>query len=285
VADISIIVPAYRAGRYVQRCLEAIYSQETNEEIIIVDNGSEKAAIRHFLNKYPEVVFIENKENRGTSFARNQALRRAKGDWIVFMDADSYIGEGFLPKLKKIISSLSSDIGSFSPKILKNESTIFSCGLFLSSLYRSYNIAAGQKSQKYKDKFEILGPNTCCGVYRRRALEQIAKEGKVFDEEFFFLWEDFDIALRLKKAGFKSLFVPELVCFHKGGSAPIERMQRRYFHFSGRLRLIKKNYKGKRRFFFFLRSFVYDFLRSLHFFIFNPYRHQAFRDILSIMRK
>ncbi|MDD6134185.1 MAG: glycosyltransferase family 2 protein [Selenomonadaceae bacterium] len=91
---ISVIVPAYNAGDYIERCLKSILQQTyKNLEIIVVDDGSidnTKTIVRKYQEKDPRISLIVT-ENHGVSHARNIALDKVTGEYVGFVDADDWI--------------------------------------------------------------------------------------------------------------------------------------------------------------------------------------------------
>ncbi|WP_102408573.1 glycosyltransferase [Parabacteroides bouchesdurhonensis] len=93
---ISFIVPAYNAGRYVLQCLQSLYDQNLHPddfEVIVVNDGSTDgslAVIGEFAVGWSNLVII-NQENQGVSVARNTGLKRARGRYVMFVDADDYL--------------------------------------------------------------------------------------------------------------------------------------------------------------------------------------------------
>ncbi len=97
----SVIVVACGEGRRIERCLEAL--ERTREaqhplEILVVDNGC-SAATRAWLARRPDLHVIQNDHNLGAPAARNQALARARGEWIVFLDDDVVVTQHWLSRL------------------------------------------------------------------------------------------------------------------------------------------------------------------------------------------
>lgn len=93
---LSIIIPAYNAENYIERCIDSILDQQYNNEIeiIVVNDGSTdstEGVLENYCRKYPTIFKIVTKENGGVSSARNAGLDVATGDWIWFCDADDYI--------------------------------------------------------------------------------------------------------------------------------------------------------------------------------------------------
>jgi glycosyltransferase involved in cell wall biosynthesis len=94
--DISIIIPMYNAGNYIQNVINSIYGQENHSfsfEIIIIDDKStdnSKDIVEEM--QHNEVILIELQQNGGTARARNEGLKNAAGKWILFLDSDDKFG-------------------------------------------------------------------------------------------------------------------------------------------------------------------------------------------------
>lgn len=100
--QISIIIPTYNSQKYIGRCLDSILKQTyKNFEIIIINDGSTDNTLEicnQYLTKHPKTQII-SKENEGVSTARNEGLKRARGEWICFIDSDDYILPYYLESL------------------------------------------------------------------------------------------------------------------------------------------------------------------------------------------
>jgi glycosyltransferase involved in cell wall biosynthesis len=98
----SIIIPAYNCERTISRTLESILFQtfRNDVEIIVVNDGSTDSTI-DVLQKYIKNIILINKENGGSSSARNTGLRKAKGEYILFADSDDIWKENLLEIIEK----------------------------------------------------------------------------------------------------------------------------------------------------------------------------------------
>jgi|GEM_PF-910732 len=87
---ISIVIPCYNAGRYLQACLDSIYNQTYSDfEIILIDDGStDNTNAILARNDDPRIVYITNKKNRGISYSLNRGIKVARGKYIARMDGD-----------------------------------------------------------------------------------------------------------------------------------------------------------------------------------------------------
>ena len=97
---ISIIIPVYNSEKYIEKCLNSILKQKyTNYEIIIVNDGSKdnsQVIIDEFVNNYPEKIKAFLQENKGVSVTRNEAILKATGDYIMFVDNDDFLDDDYL---------------------------------------------------------------------------------------------------------------------------------------------------------------------------------------------
>lgn len=91
---ITIIVPCFNQGRFLNETLQSIYEQTyTNWECLIIDDGSidnSTEIAKQWQDKDNRFIYLYQ-ENKGVSAARNKALKLAKGEWIQFLDADDFL--------------------------------------------------------------------------------------------------------------------------------------------------------------------------------------------------
>ena len=102
---ISVIVPVYNAEKYLERCIESILCQKTNEEyeVILINDGSTDNSLqicRRYEQKDKRIKII-NQENKGVAVARNQGISVASGQFVVFIDSDDYVKPNFITECSK----------------------------------------------------------------------------------------------------------------------------------------------------------------------------------------
>lgn len=110
---ISIIIPIYKAEKYLHPCVESVLAQSYTEfELLLVDDGSpdESGRICDDYAASDSRVVVIHKDNGGVSSARNLGLDRAKGKWIVFIDSDDLIVSTFLEDCMSAIKSSGGDL-------------------------------------------------------------------------------------------------------------------------------------------------------------------------------
>jgi len=107
----SIIVPVYNVEKYLPKCIESILKQTYQDyELLLVNDGTKdnsQSIIDKYTEKYPDKVKGFIKENGGLSDARNYGVRRASGEYIIFIDSDDYIDERLLENVYKEIEKYS----------------------------------------------------------------------------------------------------------------------------------------------------------------------------------
>lgn len=95
--EVSIIVPVYNTAKYLRKCLDSLVMQDAtnvNYELIVVNDGSpdeSDAIIKEYQEKYSNLITYVKKENGGLSSARNEGLKYAEGNYILFIDSDDYV--------------------------------------------------------------------------------------------------------------------------------------------------------------------------------------------------
>jgi len=197
----SIIIPAYNEAQNIKKCLESVtrlnYPKE-NYEIIVVDNNSTDGT-EEVIGRFKQVVYLQEAQ-KGGAFARNTGIRSAKHGILVFLDADTNVSENWLTKLLEPFRD--KDIGAVGGKIrpLAKGNAI--------SEYLS--ISLFMRYPRYGKRREMKGYPSCNLAVRKELLDQ------GFDTAIFDTYgEDKDICYRILNKGFKVIFQPEAVIYHR----------------------------------------------------------------------
>lgn len=102
---VSIIVPVYNVERYIERCMQSLYSQTyKNIEIILVDDEStdNSGSICDQYEKADSRIKVVHKKNAGLGMARNTGLKLMTGNYVMFVDSDDYIEKDAVERMLKI---------------------------------------------------------------------------------------------------------------------------------------------------------------------------------------
>ena len=97
---VSIIIPVYNSENYLHRCFDSILNNEyDNLEIIPINDGSKDGSqkvIDEYKEKYPKTFFPIQQENQGIGMARNNAMEKATGEYMMFVDNDDFIDKDYI---------------------------------------------------------------------------------------------------------------------------------------------------------------------------------------------
>jgi GT2 family glycosyltransferase len=296
---VSIVIVTHNAREIIKECLNSVYAQDFKDfEVIVVDNDSRDGTKEFIRENFPQAKLVENGDNLGFCQANNQGIEIAKGEFTLTLNSDVILENNFLSELLKTSKNLGSNFGMLSPKILKmDKKTIDSTGLILTKARRFYNRGSGEiDSGQYDDKREIFGPCAAAALYKREMLEQIKIRGNSifirgnscsehFDNDFFFLVEDVDLAWRANLSGWRGYFIPQAKCYHLGNSSGMDKKLRQYLSFRNRYFMMLKNERLGN----FLKNLLfilpYDVLRFFKLIITNRHITKAIFEIVYLLGK
>lgn len=210
---VTFIVVNWNGAEYLEECLHSLLRQSYGSfEVIVVDNGSTDRSREILENRHPDILLIRNEENRGFGPANNQALMRASGDLIAFINNDAVLEQTWLEQM--VASFQDPGVGMAAGKTLSyfDRDVIDNTGHLL--YWDGVNRGRG-RLQKDRGQFDALStalfPSGCACVFRASTLQQIG----CFDEDFFLYGDDTEIGLRARLAGWECSFVPRAVAYHR----------------------------------------------------------------------
>ena len=98
---VSVVIVNWNTGPYIARCLESIYRPELNAtvETFVVDNASKDGSDKIVASDFPQVNLIQKDRNLGFAAAANEAIRVARGRYILLLNPDTRLDPGALDKL------------------------------------------------------------------------------------------------------------------------------------------------------------------------------------------
>lgn len=240
----SVIIPNWNGRHHLQECLDSLSRQTCRDfEVLLVDNGSTDGSVDFVRTAFPDTRLVELARNRGFAAGVNRGIEAACGEYVVLLNNDTEVEPRWLESLDAAIVE-NPDVWMFASKLLNyyDRNSIDSAGDALDLALGPYKIGEHEPSGNYREKSFIFGACGGGGCFRRELFNRIG----LFDEQFFAYFEDIDLSFRANWAGFRCLFVPEAVIFHKvGGTSDTNQenkdrfdiMRRRNFIF-----MLIKNY-------------------------------------------
>ncbi len=240
---VSIIIPNWNGRHHLDTCLSSLREQSyADYEVILVDNASADDSVSFIRENFPEIRIVALNENRGFTGACNAGYAEARGEYIVLLNNDTEVDEGWLEAIVDAFER-HEDVGSVASKILlfDRRDHFHTAGDYYRLDGIPGNRGVWQKDLGQYDRQEYIF--SACGAaaaYRRTMLEQIG----FLDERFYFSCEDVDLGWRAHLGGWRVLYVPSAVVYHKlkatGGDVTAS-----YYDGRNYLYLIWKNYPSR----------------------------------------
>jgi len=229
VLDVSIIIVSWNTKQILKDCLESVFRQQADFEVIVVDNASDDGSTEMVKNDFPQVLLLTNRENRGFAAANNQGLKIAKGRYILLLNSDTLVlGDCISPMVS--FADARPDVGIAGCQVLNPDRTTQpTCfmfpslvNMFLSStyLYKFFprNRFFGREQMTWWDREDFREVDVVTGCFmfvRRQAIEQVG----LMDESFFMYGEETDWCFRFKTNGWKVMFAPVGRIIHLGAAS------------------------------------------------------------------
>jgi len=234
---LSIVIVSFNVEELLAKCLESIekYSEGITKEVFVVDNNSSDNTVLRIRKDFPKVTLIANKKNLGFSKANNQALKKAKGDYLLVLNPDTELKPDTLVKMIDFMRK-NKDVAVSTCRVeLADGSLDRDCRRHFPTPWRSFchfsNLSKIFSKSKIFDQYYMgyvpdnieQEVDACAGAFMMIRAEALKKVG-YFDEDFFFYGEDLDWCWRFRENGYRIVYTPITKIIHyKGASSGIKK--------------------------------------------------------------
>lgn len=209
-------------------CLESLKdaSKKLDFDVFVVDNVSRDGSFEKAKKYFPQFNFIKNDDNLGYGKAHNIALKKAKTPYLLVLNPDTQIPVESLIELLGYMEK-NPDVGIASPRIEKADGSLELAshrGFPTPKASFMYYFLKNDKLYHLTDRdmSKIHEVDSVIGAFMFIRKEALDKAG-YFDEDYFLYGEDIDICFRVKKAGYKVMYLPNIKAMHiKGVSSGIK---------------------------------------------------------------
>jgi GT2 family glycosyltransferase len=280
---LTIIIVNYNVKFFLEQCLLSVrkavqHLSQSNPvhkaEIIVVDNNSVDSSVSMLQSKFPDVILIANKENKGFSVANNQAIHISKGEYVLLLNPDTVVEEYTFQKIIAFMDEhpeagalgvkMIDGKGEFLPESkrgLPTPSIAFYKVFGLSGLFPKSSVF-GKYHLGYLDKNKIHEVDILAGACMLIRKEALDKTG-LLDENFFMYGEDIDISYRIQKAGYKNYYFPDTQIIHyKGESTKKSSVNYVFVFYRAMIIFAKKHFSQKNASLFTLFINIAIYLRA-----------------------
>lgn len=275
--DLSVIIVNYNVKHFLEQCLHSVQKAAKNvtAEIFVVDNNSVDGSAGFIQNKFPEIHFIQNKKNVGFSKANNQAIKLAKGKYILLLNPDTVVEEDTFTKVIAFMER-HPEAGGLGVKMIDGK------GKFLPeskrglptpwvAFYKMFGLSKifpkskqfGKYHLSYLNENEIHEVDVLAGAFMFLRKSVLEKTG-LLDETFFMYGEDIDLSYRIQLGGFKNYYFPKTTIIHyKGESTKKGSLNYVRVFYNAMIIFAKKHFPGEKAGMFSLLIKLAIYVRAL----------------------
>jgi len=231
---LSIIIVSYNVAYFLEQALlsvrAAIEEKEWEAEVFVVDNNSKDNSVELVRNQFPEVHLIANQENTGFSTANNQAIREAKGEYVLLLNPDTVVAEDTFEQVIEFMDA-HEDAGGLGVKMIDGKGdflpeskrglpspSVAFCKMFGLSKVFSKSKTFNWYYLGHLDAGETQEVEVLAGAFmlmRKSVLDEIG----LLDETFFMYGEDIDLSWRILQGGYKNYYYPHTQIIHYKGES------------------------------------------------------------------
>lgn len=229
--SVAVSIPSWNTIELLPACLESLAGQGVALETIVIDNGSNDGTLAYL--EHEGVPHVSLPRNVGFAAAVNLGVARTAAPAVLVLNADTVLEPGCVATL---LAALGADtaLGGVQPRILQLEggagvprsvdkARIYSAGQALTRDGRAVELGAGEEQRlEHLQRREVFGVCGAACLLRRELFEQLGG----YDEPYFAFYEDVDLNVRARIAGWRFEYVPEAVVWHVGNASWSEGFQR-----------------------------------------------------------
>ena len=210
----SVIIPNWNGVAYLPTCLGALQGQRfTDLETIVVDNGSHDGSLELLAREYPQVKVIALPKNLGFAGGCNVGLQKASGQVLCILNNDTQVEPDWLAELLAALER-HPDAGMATSRVrlFDDRSRLHTTGDFVrvNGTFDSRGVWQLDEGQFDQEEY-VFGAAGVAPAFRREMLDDIG----LFDADLMSYCEDVDLSWRAQLAGYKCIYAPRAVLYHK----------------------------------------------------------------------
>ena len=215
MSEITVVIPNYNGMKYLPGCMTSLCERQEDApeyEVLIIDNASADESVEYLEKEWcrksgVRVSLIPMSENTGFCHAVNLGIRKAQSPYVILLNNDTKVEQGFLRGLYDAIRE-DERIFSVSAKMLMwdKPELIDDAGDRYCALGWAYSRGKGRPADKYEKNVSVFSACGGAAIYRRSVFEEIG----YFDENHFAYLEDLDIGYRARIYGYENRYEKQI---------------------------------------------------------------------------
>jgi GT2 family glycosyltransferase len=227
---LSVLIVNWNTHRFLKSCLSSLSRFPSREptEVVVVDNASSDGSAGMVADEFPQVRLVASPSNTGYAKGNNLAFEQAGGDWLLTLNPDTEVVEGTLDEAIRVLVE-NPKAGCVGVRQIGPDGSVQKSvrgfPTFLGILGDVLKIRTGQFDSYRLSRFdygvqqEAPQPMGTFLLFRRAALAGVGDPKHPFDEDFPIFFNEVDLLLRLRKAGWTTLYTPNAQILHHGGES------------------------------------------------------------------
>ena len=214
-AKISIIILNWNGVKLLADSLQSLSRQTyINREIILSDNGSTASSVSLVRGSFPEIKIILLPDNQGFTGGNAAGIKIADGQFIALLNNDTRVDEKWLENLLQPMLQ-DPKVGICASKLIfDGTDRLNAVGDGITTAGVGFSRGLNRTAWSYSESEPVFGACAAAVLYRRRMLDEIG----FLDEDFFLYDEDTDLSFRAQLAGWKCVYVPDAIVYHKANA-------------------------------------------------------------------
>ncbi len=259
--QLSVIIVSYNVKYFLRQCLQSVERalEGLAGEVWVVDNASVDGSVEMVKQEFPRVRLIVNDTNLGFAKANNQAIRQARGEYVLLLNPDTIVQEDTFHKVLAFFKEhpeagavgvkIIDGNGQFAHDSRRNFPSGWNIFTKITGLYRLWPKSKlfGGYHLTYLPEDQITPVPVLLGAFLcvpKKVLDEVG----LLDERFFMYAEDIDLCYRIVQAGYTNYYLPTTQIIHfKGESTKLHSLSYVLAFYKASLQFIQKHYMGWKR--------------------------------------
>lgn len=251
--SLSVIVVSWNTRELLRQCLASLLANppECIMEVLVVDNASTDGSAEMVQANFPGVRLLVNPVNTGFAPANNQAIPLCSGDFVLLLNPDTVVKPGAMQGLVDLLEA-NPNAGAAGPRLLNADGSfqpsVFPFPTLARELWRLLHLDALVPYALYDTRrwdlstpHEVDSIQGACLLIRSEVIQQVG----LFDADYFLYSEEIDLCYRIRAAGWKLLWRPDVAVVHLGGQSARQEALKSFINlYRGKVLFFRKHYGG-----------------------------------------